>query len=145
MLLGLALIAALGLVLAGLVLTSDTVERTASWSAALADTKAHVTESHIWLEERVSGDKTIDVERQILANDTVATGLVRALRGGGTVGGQTIRGVTDDGLSSELSVLQTRIADIRALTRKRLRGERAAGSARPWTRPTTSSSSRSSA
>ncbi len=45
-------------------LTTATVEPTSSWERALGQTGTTVSVSHVWLEEAISGDATIDVPRQ---------------------------------------------------------------------------------
>jgi signal transduction histidine kinase len=53
-------------------ITSTTLDSASSAKSELASLKLQVGLSHIWLEEAIAGDRTIDVERQVYANLTDA-------------------------------------------------------------------------
>jgi len=63
--------------------TDETSESSREWSSASDELNVRVTESHLWLEERLSGDKTIDVGRQVFGNIDGAGAQCRALVNGG--------------------------------------------------------------
>ena len=57
--------------------------RTAHWEAVAGGVQADIAVGHVWLEEYLAGDRTIDVNRDILGNFDSARGRCRALRDGG--------------------------------------------------------------
>lgn len=63
--------------------TLDTFEARRKWNSATAELKVRITVSHLWLEERLSGDRSIDVAHQIFANIDGAHAQCQALVNGG--------------------------------------------------------------
>jgi diguanylate cyclase (GGDEF)-like protein len=79
----LALLVALGLVLFSSQLTRDNVDTTRAWSAALSNARVHLTLHHLRIEEAISGDRRVDVPRQVFGNLSAAAADCRALLEGG--------------------------------------------------------------
>jgi signal transduction histidine kinase len=60
--------------------TSTTLDRTDSSRETLASLKGKVGLAHVWLEEALAGDSSIDIEQQVNANNTAALSNCLALR-----------------------------------------------------------------
>jgi len=61
---------------------SDTFDSSRDWSVAVDTLRVRLTESHLWLEERIAGDQSIDVARQIYGNIDAARAQCRGLTDG---------------------------------------------------------------
>jgi len=62
---------------------SETFDSSRKWSSASDELKVRITESHLWLEERLGGDTTVDVAGQVFDNIDGAQTMCRALVDGG--------------------------------------------------------------
>src|SRR3954468_24242005 len=83
--------------------------RTAHWEAVAGGVQADIAVGHVWLEEYLAGDRTIDVSRDILGNFDSARGRVGALRdGGASPDGERVVAVDDPPLRGELVALSGR-------------------------------------
>jgi len=95
--------------------------RTARWEAVAGGVQADIAVGHVWLEERLAGDRTIDVERDILGNMDRARARCRVLRDGGpSPDGGRVAAVDDPQLRHELVALCGALDRLRALTVQRL-------------------------
>jgi serine phosphatase RsbU (regulator of sigma subunit)/PAS domain-containing protein len=95
--------------------------RTAHWEAVAGGIQADIAVGHVWLEEYLTGDRTIDINRDIMGNVDTAGGRCRALRDGGTSpDGESAAAVDDPPLRIEVVVLCRRLDTLRALTVQRL-------------------------
>src|SRR4051794_31462677 len=102
--------------------------RTAHWEAVAGGMQADIAVGHVWLEEFLAGDRTIDVNRDIMGNFYAAGGRCRALRdGGASPDGERVAAVRDAPLRVEVVVLCGRLDNLRALTVQRLVRRTAAG------------------
>ncbi len=95
--------------------------RTARWEAIAGGVQADIAVGHVWLEERLAGDRTINVDRDILGNMDRARARCRALRDGGpSPDGGRVAAVDDPQLRRELVALCGALDRLRALTVQRL-------------------------
>jgi PAS domain S-box-containing protein len=96
--------------------------RTARWEAVAGGVQADVAVGHVWLEERLAGDRTINVQRDILGNFDRARARCAALRTGGTSPGESgrVAAVDDPQLRAEVVALTRMLDGLRALTVQRL-------------------------
>ncbi len=105
------------------------LSRTAHWEAVAGGVQADIAVGHVWLEEYLAGDRTIDVNRDILGNFDSARARTRALRDGGpSPGGERVAAVDDPRLRGEVAAVSRRLDDLRALTVQRLARRTVAGS-----------------
>jgi sigma-B regulation protein RsbU (phosphoserine phosphatase) len=103
--------------------------RTGRWEAIAGGVQADIAVGHVWLEEYLAGDRTINVRRDILGNLDSAGGRCRALRDGGpSPDGGRVAAVDDRQLRREVVGLCRGLDDLRALTVQRLVRRTAAGS-----------------
>jgi len=62
---------------------TETFDSSRDWNSASDELKVRVTESHLWLEEWLGGDRSVDLGRQVFANLDGARAQCRALVHGG--------------------------------------------------------------
>jgi signal transduction histidine kinase len=93
-------------------MTSATLDSTASSKSELASLKQQIGLSHVWLEEALAGDRTIDVERQVFASIAAARSSCLGLSG------------TEP--AAALSRLCAHLKDLRALAAQRWKSRAAA-------------------
>jgi PAS domain S-box-containing protein len=96
--------------------------RTARWEAVAGGVQADVAVGHVWLEEYITGDRTISVPFDIFGNFDNARARCRALRDGGSSPGEAgrVTAVDDTQLRAEVVLLCRRLDNLRALTGQRL-------------------------
>jgi PAS domain S-box-containing protein len=104
--------------------------RAARWETVAGGVQADVAVGHVWLEEYIAGDPTINVRRDIFGNFDNASGRCRALRDGGrSPDGGSVATVDDRELRAEVVALCSRLDQLRALTAQRVAQRTPAGSA----------------
>jgi PAS domain S-box-containing protein len=102
--------------------------RTAHWEAVAGGVQADIAVGHVWLEEYLVGDRTIEVNRDILGNFDSARGRCVALRDGGpSPDGERVAAVDERALRADLVGLCARLDGLRTLTVQRLVRRTAAG------------------
>ena len=96
--------------------------RTARWEAVAGGVQADIAVGHVWLEERLAGDRTIDVDRDILGNMDRARARCRVLRDGGPSpdGGRVAAGRRSAAAGMSWSRCAGALDRLRALTVQRL-------------------------
>lgn len=102
-----------------------------TFGAVLGDLEARLSVSHIRVEERVAGDRTVSVARDIEANQVAAAGLCRSLRDGGPTPAGAVSPSEDADVARLVARICRRVDTFRELTGERLRApleERQAGS-----------------
>ena len=91
---------------------------------ALADLEVAVVSSHLWLEEFLTGDPEIDLQRDVFRNQEKALELVRwILRGGGSDEGLWLEPLTDPDFRQRVESLEAELVVFRDLAVERY-GER---------------------
>jgi serine phosphatase RsbU (regulator of sigma subunit)/PAS domain-containing protein len=102
--------------------------RTAHWETTAGGVQADVAVAHVWLEEYLAGDSTIDVRRDVLGNLDRGRARCGVLRDGGpSPAGGRVAAVHDPQLRREVVVVCRRLDDLRALTVQRLARHTVAG------------------
>jgi PAS domain S-box-containing protein len=103
--------------------------RIARWEAVAGGVEADIAVGHVWLEEYLAGDRTINVRRDILGNFDGARARCRALRDGGPSADRgRVAAVDDQPLRGELVAQCRGLDELRALTVRRLARRTPAGS-----------------
>ena len=106
-----------------------TSARIARWETVAGGVEADIAVGHVWLEEYLAGDRTINVRHDILGNFDGARARCRALRDGGpSPDGGRIAAVDDQPLRGELFAQCRGLDELRALTVQRLTRRTPAGS-----------------
>jgi hypothetical protein len=108
------------------------VAGTTAADGALGTLETRLAVSHIRVEELIAGDRTVDAQRDVLANQADAARLCQVLREGGPTRYGEIEPIDDDALDDRTARLCTGVEMFRELTVQRLRAEpdvRRAGSA----------------
>lgn len=91
---------------------------------ALADLEVAVVSSHLWLEEFLTDDPDVDIQRDVFRNQEQALGLVRWIqRGGASDEGPWLEPMRDPDLKQRLEKLQAELEEFRDLSVERY-GER---------------------
>jgi diguanylate cyclase (GGDEF)-like protein/PAS domain S-box-containing protein len=107
------LIAAIALVLFTWRLSSQTLERSRRWDSALEKISVHVGLSHVWLEEWLGGDRSVDLSPQVYEPIIEAQSLAGALEIGGPSEQGTIDPVHGTALRETVSALEDRLTSLR--------------------------------
>ena len=95
---------------------------------ALADLEVAVVSSHLWLEEFLTGDPEIDIQRDVFHNQEEALALVRwILRGGGSEDGAWLEPLRDADLRRRLEELEGHLIEFRDLALERYGEKEVAG------------------
>ena len=102
--------------------------RAADWEAVAAAVQADIAVGHVWLEERLAGDRTVDVGRDVRGSFGSALAGCRALRDGGVAGGERIVAV-DGSLRPDVVEACRRVVVVRAMADSRLATGARAGTA----------------
>src|SRR4051812_18662477 len=103
--------------------------RAAAWESAAATVQADIAVGHVWLEELLAGDRSVDVRRDVRGPFVAAAAGCRALRDGGrTPDGSRIAAAADEPLRRDVIEACRRVDVVRAMTNRRLAGRTAAGS-----------------
>lgn len=116
-----------GLVISSQVLAAESFGRYQALVGAVSQVKQTVTESHIWLEERISGDLGINVGQLIDRPLDGAHADCRAILDGGAGASGEIRPIKDPQARSVVSLLCVRIQDMHVAATERLAATRIAG------------------
>jgi hypothetical protein len=90
-------------------------------SRAVADLQSAAGYWHLWLEEYLTGDRWVDVERDVRGNQRLATGLASMLlRGGRRDDGEKIEALADPRLRRVAERLEAELAGFESLAEERL-------------------------
>jgi PAS domain S-box-containing protein len=113
---------AMGLVAFSYWISARTFQEDAELIPLADGVEQRITLAHLWVEESLSGDKSVSVNRQVYGNIDAALSLVAsALDGGpGLTAGETIRPVEDEVIRGELVELRDEIRSWRRDTRSRV-------------------------
>jgi len=118
-----------GLVIATQILAADTFVRYRSLVGVISQIKQATTESHIWLEERLAGDLSVDIGVQVDGLLAHAFADCRVMLDGSS-GITEVSRITDSGTRATVDALCQRIVDLRQVADGRLAGTgNSAGSA----------------
>lgn len=105
-----------------------TLERISPLLAVNEDIKLKLALSHLWLEEAVVGDHTIDTQRQVFANLDNALALAQAMIHGGSTELGEIEPVHDETVRHDVLLLCEKIRQLRDLSNRRLQEQGKPGS-----------------
>ena len=103
-------------------LTARTTNRSQAWQAAIVASEARLSMSHLWLEEVLAGDRTVDPRRDVFGNLDFVTRACRALAAGGDPGGGVgrVEPVDDERVRRAVAPGCGQVAALRARTAERL-------------------------
>lgn len=119
-LMSIALMAAVGLLLYGAAISDDILDQHRPHLTAEYRVAAAVSRSHVYLEEHLSGDRTVDVSTDVLAPLTSAANECEVMLVGGEMGQQIIIPTTDPAARALDEMLCAELDTLVALTQQRL-------------------------
>jgi diguanylate cyclase (GGDEF)-like protein len=99
--------------------TARAFERGESWRHATGALSAEVARSHVWLEELTGGDRSVDVQAEIIAPLDTAGALCAGLRSGGFASSGRLEPVAGASRPRVVALCDT-LARLEAITRERI-------------------------
>jgi diguanylate cyclase (GGDEF)-like protein/PAS domain S-box-containing protein len=118
------LVAAIGLLLFTSNLGSDTLDRSRRWDAAIQKVTVDAGLSHVWLEESLAGDRSVDIPSQVYAPIDEALATAAALQMGGPSAVGALAAVDGASLKSSVRTLEQQLTAFRANAVDRLANPR---------------------
>ena len=122
-----AALAAAGLVVTSHMLWVDAFDRQAPRVRLSSSIREKTALAHLWLEEGIAGDRSVDPDRDVRAHLDEVLGLIRAARAGGPTPFGDVPPASDSGLRAHLDGLETQVLTLRESALQRWNDARGSG------------------